>query len=90
MGIDKSKAVHEITRRQAAAEAAEAASGSGPLVIPRRHEQEGDDESEEPEDDEMDIEQLQVTWAMSCFWDDNETCLYVSWHGRLTFATNCR
>lgn len=76
MGIDKSKAVHEITRRQAAAAAAataEAASGSGPLVIPRRHEQEGDDESEEPEDDEMDIEQLQVTWAMSCVWDNNET-----------------
>ncbi|KAF9315389.1 hypothetical protein BG003_003097 [Podila horticola] len=61
VGIDKSKAVHEITRRQAAAEAA--ASGLGPMVFPQRHEHEGDEESEEPEDDDMDIEQLQKSMA---------------------------
>ncbi|KAF9301921.1 hypothetical protein BGZ74_006094 [Mortierella antarctica] len=61
VGIDKSKAVHEITRRQAAAEVA--ASGLGPMDFPQRHENEGDEESEEPEDDDMDIEQLQKSMA---------------------------
>lgn len=58
VGLEESKVVQEVSRQKAAQVLAQ----RGRLP----HSDEGDEESEEPEDDDMEIEKLQVKRRVNC------------------------